>query len=112
MHATSVFLWEVGSERPEDKFAHYLRLRLFTTDSLGHCAIQIRLNNNAPLPDREIVEFCICAEPAQINRLGALCRVFSKLKHQVLDWSPSGGELFESLERAEQCVPADALRRD
>src|SRR5687768_3782680 len=64
-HATSVVLWEIGSERPEDRFAFYFRLRLFTVDSLGHGAIQLRLNNNAALPDREVSEFCIRAEAAQ-----------------------------------------------
>jgi hypothetical protein len=102
MHARSVYLWEVGSEYPEDRFGFYFRLRLFTTDSLGHCAIQFRFNNNAALPDREISEFCIGGlEPAQINRLGQLCRKFAALKHEVLDWSPTDGRLCESAREVE-----------
>jgi hypothetical protein len=33
------------------------------------------------------------------------------LEHQVLYWSGSEGQLFETIEQAEQCVPAYALRR-
>jgi hypothetical protein len=36
-HATAEYLWELASERVEDRFAHYFRFRLFTTDSVGHC---------------------------------------------------------------------------
>lgn len=101
-HAASVQLWELGSEYPEDRFAFYFRMRLFTTDGLGHCALQFRFNNNQALPDREITEFCIPAEAAQINRLGQLLRGFAELKHLVLHWSPSGGRLYESREEAKQ----------
>lgn len=110
-HAQSVYLWELGSERPEDRFAYYLRMQLFTADAWGHSALQIRFNNNQDLPDREIVDMCIRAEPAQINQLGALFKRFSTLEHQVLYWSGSEGQLFETIEQAEQYVPAYALRR-
>jgi len=108
IHAKSVSLWELGSEHPEDRFAFYFRLRLFTVDSLGHCAVQLRFNNNASLPDREISEFCIQAEAAQINRLGRLCREFSKLEHAVLHWSANDGQLYESIHDAEQAFACDA----
>src|SRR5512138_3138067 len=78
LHAKSVLRWEIGSENPDDRFAFYFRLRLFTVDSVGHCAIQLRFNNNEALPDREISEFCIQVEPSQINRLGRLLREFAK----------------------------------
>lgn len=102
MHAQSVQLWELGSEYPEDRFAFYFRLRLFTVDSLGHCAIHFRFNNNAALPDREISEFCIRSEAAQVNRLGRLCREFAQLSHRVLYWSLTDGELYESIQEAER----------
>jgi hypothetical protein len=85
-HKSDVFLWERGSERSEDGFAYYIRFRVFIFDGSGHCAVQLRFNNNQDLPDREIAEFCITAEPSQINRLGRLCREFAALKHEVLDW--------------------------
>ncbi len=87
-HSSHVFLYEVGSERPEDRWAYYFRFRVFTTNGVGHCAIQLRFNNNQELPHREISEFCIEAEPAQINRLGMLFRSFAKLESPLLEWSP------------------------
>jgi hypothetical protein len=46
----------IGSEKIEDKFKYYFHFRLFTTDSIGHCAIQLRFNNNEALPERELSE--------------------------------------------------------
>jgi hypothetical protein len=86
-HASDVYLYEIGSENPEDRIAYYFRLRAFTTDSVGHSAIQVRFNNNRNLPYKEISEFCIRAEPAGINRLGKLFEDFSKLETDILVWS-------------------------
>jgi hypothetical protein len=108
-HKDSVYLWEYGSERPEDRWAYYLRLRLFTTDSVGHCAIQLRLNNNRELPDREIAEFCIRVEASQINRLGALSRKFSDLDDEVLYWDLHQSNLYKTQEDAEQALGADLV---
>jgi len=92
-HNTDVFLYEFGSERMEDRHAYYFRLRVFLTNGVGACAIQIRTNNNQEMPDREISEFCISAEPSQINRLGQLFRSYSKLNHTVLEWQVENGHL-------------------
>ncbi len=94
-HKDDVFLWETGSEHPEDRGAYYFQFRVFTTDVAGHCAIQLRFNNNQNLPNREVAEFCIRAEAAQINRLGRLCRRFAELKHVILEWEGSDGRLHE-----------------
>jgi hypothetical protein len=102
LHARSVLLWEFGSERPEDRWAYYFRLRVFTVDAQGHSAIQFRFNNNAELPDREMVELCIRADPAAINGLGKLCRSFANMQHEVLEWSPGSERLFESIDSPEQ----------
>lgn len=101
-HKTDMHLWELGSERPEDRFAFYLRLRLFVTDAAGHCAIQLRLNNNQDLPQKELSEFCIVAEPSGLNRLGMLLREFGNLEQEVLHWTGSEGRLFQTLEQAQQ----------
>jgi hypothetical protein len=95
-HLTEVFLWELGSERPEDRFGFYFRFRAFVIDSAGHCAIQLRLSNNEELPDLERAEFCMRAEPEQFTRLGKLFREFSRLKHEVLEWEGDDGRLFVS----------------
>ena len=94
-HAGEVFLWELGSERPEDNWAFYFRFRVFATSVTGGCAIQFRFNNNQELPDTEVSEFCIRAEPAQLDRLGSLFGRFALLGHEVLLWQASGGGLFE-----------------
>jgi hypothetical protein len=99
-HKDDVFLWEIGSEYPEDRWAYYFRFRVFLTDASGHCAIQIRFNNNRDLPDREVVEFCLRAEAGQINRLGQLCRKFAELKHELLVWEGNEGALYESKHEA------------
>ena len=104
-HPRAVDLWELGSERPEDRIAYYFRFRVFTRDSLGHSAIHLRFNNNQDLPYREISEFCILVDPASINNLGKLIREFCKLEHEVLYWEPNNGGLFTSLEEAKQAYP-------
>lgn len=101
-HRDHVYLWECGSERPEDRCAYYVRLRVFAVDAVGHCAVHLRLNNNAAFPEREISEFCILAEAAAINRLGGLFREFSRLEHEVLLWTPTEGRLFKTEPEAEQ----------
>jgi hypothetical protein len=40
------YIYEIGSSKPEDNFAYHFILRVFTTDSIGHCALQITINNN------------------------------------------------------------------
>lgn len=92
-HSTDIFLWELGSERPEDNFAFYFRFRVFLLDSAGHCCIQIRLNNNEDFPDKAITKFCINCEPADINRLGKLMKEFSELKTTKLYWDSIDGKL-------------------
>ena len=106
--SSHVYLWEYGSERPEDKSAYYLRIRAFVINSTGLCALHLRFNNNKPLPERELSEFCIGAEAAAINRLSGLFREFGKLEHEVLIWTPTDGELFKTEAEAqtfmlEQC---------
>jgi hypothetical protein len=86
-HATDNYLFELGSERQEDRWAYYLRLRAFVTDGLGHSALLFRMNNNRDLPHRQLAEFCIEAEPANINRLGTYLHAFSKLEHRCLYWA-------------------------
>ena len=88
-HASDVFLYEIGSERPEDRWGHYFRLRAFTTDGVGHCAIQVRLNNNEALPGRSIAEFCIFAEASEICVLGKKFLAFADLQDELLEWSPT-----------------------
>ena len=99
-HKTDVFLYEIGSEKPEDRFAYYFRFRVFTTNSRGSSAIQIRFSNNRALPHREIVEFCLQTEPAAINRLGQLFREFAKLNEEFMAWSENESFIGDKREYA------------
>ena len=90
-------LWELGSERPEDRFAFYFRLRVFQVAANGKCAVELRFNNNQAPPDREIVEFSMEALPADLDRLADLLQQFSRLKHRVLEWNVTDGQLHEGV---------------
>jgi hypothetical protein len=95
-NSSDAHLWESGRESPEDRTTDYFRFRLLTTDKSGHCAVLIRFNNNRDLPDREISEFSISAEAADLHRLGRFLREFANLEHEVLYWGISDGKLFHS----------------
>jgi hypothetical protein len=88
-------VYELGSEKPEDRFAFFLRLRVKAINSRGHCYVSVRLNNNDSGPDREITEFSIPAEVADVNRLGDLLAGFGQLRHRRLLWRVTSGELIE-----------------
>ena len=88
-------VYELGSEKPEDRFAFFLSLRVQAIDSRGHCCVIIRLNNNESPPDGEMSEFAIRAEVADINRLGELLAEFGQLRHRLLLWRVINGELVE-----------------
>jgi hypothetical protein len=86
-------LWELGSELPERRFAFYFRLRGLRLDERGHCALELRFNNNSAPPEREVMEFSIEAVPSDLDRLAGLLEEFAKLKHRVLQWDVGQGEL-------------------
>ena len=88
-------VYELGSEKPEDRFAFFLSLRVEPLDAVGHCAVIVRLNNNQTIPEREVTEFCIKAEVADVNRLGKLLVEFGRLQHRALEWSVQDGRLLK-----------------
>ena len=92
---TSEALWELGSERTEDNFAFYFRLRAHQIKMTGQCAVEVRLNNNRPPPDRQVSEFSILALPADLDRLADLFEEFGRLEHRRLKWCVTSGELLE-----------------
>ncbi len=98
--APDEYVYQLGSANPEDRFAFYLALRVFTTDSLGHCALSITMNNNRLPPDRAATCFCMKAEASAINRLGELLVTFGQLGHRELIWEASGeGHLNEDIQK-------------
>lgn len=86
------YRYELGSENPEDRWHLYFLMRVYTIDSVGHCAIQFAININAVEPHEGACRFSIQADAASINRLGVLFEKFSKLEDFEFEWSP---ELFE-----------------
>jgi len=38
--------WELGSELPDARFGFHFRLRAYRLSLTGHCAIEVRFNNN------------------------------------------------------------------
>jgi len=92
------YRYEYGSENPVRRFHRYLSLRAYTTDAAGHCALQLRINNNTSEPNEGSCEFSIRAEAAAINRLGSLFERFSSLEHLELHWTLDDGELFAALQ--------------
>ncbi len=82
--------YESGTPGAENKSAFYLDLRVSTIDKTGHCALQIAMDKNQRSPKDGACRFSIEVEPYAINRLGRLLVEFSKLKHNVLEWSVTG----------------------
>jgi len=86
-----IFVWELGSENEQDRFAFYFRLRVFQFSSTGRCAIEFRFNNNQKTPNQQIVEFCIDAYPADLDRLGTLFKKFGRLEDLTMEWTVHPG---------------------
>lgn len=94
----NTYIWQCGSELPEDKCAYYLMLRVITTGASGRpCTIHLRFKNNIAPTEREISEFRIQAEASALDRLGRLFREFARLEHEVLMWTPLEGKLFKTI---------------
>jgi hypothetical protein len=91
-------IYELGSEKPEDRFAFYFSLQVVSLDTAGHSAIRLRMNNNRKPPATEVCEFCIPTDTADVNRLGRLLVAFGKLEHRVLEWSVTDGKLLKNAE--------------
>ncbi len=94
-------VYQLGSEKPEDRFAYFFSLRVQAINSRGHCCVTVRLNSNASPPDTEITELSIPAEVADVNRLGGLLTQFGQLRHRRLIWRVASGELLEDGEPTE-----------
>ena len=93
------YRYEYGSEKPEDRFYRYFLIRAYTTDAVGHCALQFAINQNSDEPNEGMCRFSLWAEAASINRLGVLFEKFAELQHLELRWSPDEALLFEDYQR-------------
>lgn len=86
-----LFVWELGSENEQERFAFYFRLRAFPFSPTGRCAIELRFNNNQEAPKQQIVEFCIEGYPSDLDRLGKMFKSFGRLEDLTMDWSVHPG---------------------
>lgn len=89
------YAYEYGRDEPGDRMYRYFKLRFYTTDHAGHCAVQFSVNLREDAPEEGICVFSFRVEPAAIHRFGQLLENFHKLQHLELQWSPTGGALFE-----------------
>jgi len=92
-NSSDEYIYSLGSEKEEDRFAFYIHFKFYTIDSVGNCAVQLKINNNEKSPDENRCTFSINTKVADINRLGDLFIGFSKLKHSELIWKITSGEL-------------------
>jgi len=87
------FRYEIGSPKPESRWAYHFVLRAYTLNSRGNCAIEVIINNNQEKPDASSCDFSIPIEPAAINRLELLFTRFAKLEHRKFVWTETGESL-------------------
>ncbi len=92
--AQDEFVYEYGSDDPDNRDYRRFRLRIYAVDHAGHCAVQFYADVREKTPNEGVCTFSIRAEPAALHRLGQLFENFHKLEHLELQWSPSGGALF------------------
>ena len=85
-HHDDSFTWELGSENELVRFAFYFRLHVFQIASNGRCGLELRFNNNRQRPDQQVVEFCIEAYPADLDRLGRTFHRFGQLEDLTMQW--------------------------
>lgn len=73
-------------------------LRAFTTDSWGHCALELQMEAVGKTSPHltNSCQFAFSCEPSALERLGKLLVEFAKCQHLELHWSPElgGDELF------------------
>jgi hypothetical protein len=99
----SGYLYQGGSEYPEDRFGWYLRLRARALNSGEECLLQLRFNNNERNDQEryfetpQLTDFYIRTYANSLQRLGGLLKKFAKLKHQRLYWTPDSGFVDNNL---------------
>ena len=69
------------------KFAHYILLRAFSYDSVGHAALEFAGGNCGQPPYRAEASFSIFCDVAGINRLGEQLRLWAEHPIEPLLWT-------------------------
>jgi len=95
-HEISNYLYELGSEKPEDNFGHFFKLFAFKRSVLPNDNNR-RLDKNAWRHEPQMSEFCLTMTVESLNRLGQSISDFSKLEHQRLYWTAENSILDNKL---------------
>ena len=69
-------------------WAHFVLVRAFLFDSVGHSAIEFSVDNNSTPPHSAQATFFIYAEVASINRLGQQLQEWGIAPVEPLIWLP------------------------
>lgn len=77
-----------------DKYAFFLLVRAFLSDSVGHAAIEFAVDNNQNSPNHAQARFFIHTEVAAINNLGQQIRAWVVSSNSLLLWLPKITENF------------------
>lgn len=83
-------------DNPED-FAYFFSLKIYTIDSVGHCAIQVSFNSCQQPPDEGIAKFSIEANPSAINELGKALIKMQSFENSAIRWTPEKTEFHEEI---------------
>ena len=81
------YRYEIGSNKSGDRVNPHFVLRAFTTDALGHSAIEVTVNNYRQGAEASACSFSIPAEAAAINRLGQLFSLLGKRQCNQFIWT-------------------------
>lgn len=75
---------ELGKPIPE--WAHYISIRAFCYDNLGHAAIEVVLQNHGSPPNCSEIRFFIITEAASINDFGATLAKWAEKPGGTFEW--------------------------
>jgi hypothetical protein len=81
------FVVELGGK--SGKWAHFVLIRAFLFDSVGHAAIEFAVSNNSTPPYSAQTSFFIRSEVASINYLGQQLRAWVISHDSPLIWFSS-----------------------
>ncbi|MBL8896240.1 MAG: hypothetical protein JNM84_01370 [Planctomycetes bacterium] len=98
-------IWEIGSERAEERWAYHFRIRVSPVLETGLCVVELRFDDLREPPYRELTAFSIDAQPADVDRLAGLLERFANLRHRVLEWRVVDGELRDEVDSEAAWLP-------
>lgn len=78
--------YEIGGRT--ENWAHYLLLRAFIYDSVGHAALEFAADNRCGVPGHAQARFFFCCEVAALNRLGKQLQAWTLDSDEPLNWNP------------------------